>query len=112
MSLRPLLRHLEHHPDAARLEEPGARAFVSQSLRPFLIAAVADRDVRPPTVVVAGADRAAGALPPALRAWLPPRPVRFSPSRGVAYESHLAPPPHLVGLRVAALDALLDGDVA
>jgi transcription-repair coupling factor (superfamily II helicase) len=33
--------------------------------------------------------------------------VRFYPSRGVAYESHLAPPPHLVGLRVAALDALL-----
>ena len=25
----------------------------------------------------------------------------------MAYESHLAPPPHLVGLRVAALDALL-----
>ena len=34
--------------------------------------------------------------------------MRFYPSRGVAYESHLAPPPHLVGLRVAALDALLD----
>ncbi|MFM9164528.1 MAG: transcription-repair coupling factor [Solirubrobacterales bacterium] len=26
----------------------------------------------------------------------------------MAYESHLSPPPHLVGLRVAALDALLD----
>ena len=36
-----------------------------------------------------------------------PRRVRYYPSRGVAYESHLAPPPHLVGLRVAALDALL-----
>ena len=35
--------------------------------------------------------------------------MRFYPSRGVAYESHLAPPPHLVGLRVAALDALLGG---
>src|SRR3954449_11840260 len=119
MSLRPLLRHLEHHPDAARLEEPGARAFVSQSLRAFLIAAVADRDVRRPTVVVAGGGRAAPAPPPgppawapprplaaALRAWLRPRPVRFYPSRGVAYESHLAPPPHLVGLRVAALDSV------
>ena len=42
-----------------------------------------------------------------LRAWLAPRRVRYYPSRGVAYESHLAPPPHLVGLRVAALDALL-----
>src|SRR3954469_10387126 len=108
MSLRPLLRHLEHHPDAPRLEEPGARAFVSQSLRPFLIAAVADRDVRRPTVVVAGDDRAARDLAADLRAWLRPRPVRFYPSRGVAYESHLTPPPHLVGLRVAALDALLD----
>ena len=29
--------------------------------------------------------------------------MRYYPSRGVAYESHLAPPPHLVGLRVAAL---------
>jgi len=41
------------------------------------------------------------------------RPSRSSPrsvclSRGVAYESHLTPPAHLVGLRVAALDALLD----
>src|SRR5919109_862911 len=43
-----------------------------------------------------------------LRAWLKPRPVRYYPSRGVAYESHLTPPPHLVGLRVAALDALTD----
>ena len=34
--------------------------------------------------------------------------MRYYPSRGVAYESHLTPPPHLVGLRVAALDALTD----
>src|SRR3954464_7832347 len=108
MSLRPLLRHLEHHPDAPRLEEPGARAFVSQSLRPYLIAAVADRDTRRPTVVVAGDDRQARDLAAHLRAWLQARPVRFSPSRGVAYESHLSPPAHLVGLRVAALDALLE----
>src|SRR5215207_9485705 len=108
VSLRPLLRHLEHHPDAPRLEEPGASAFVSQALRPFLIAAVADRDVRRPTVVVAGDDRAARDLAADLRAWLRPRPVRFYPSRGVVYESHLAPPPHLVGLRVAALDSILD----
>src|SRR5205085_8268923 len=43
-------------------------------------------------------------------AWLAPREVRYYPSRGVAYESHLVPPPHLVGLRVAALDALLADD--
>ena len=63
-----------------------------------------------PALVVAGDDRQARDLAADLRAWLHPRPVRFYPSRGVAYESHLAPPPHLVGLRVAALDALLDDE--
>ena len=108
MSLRPFLAHLERDPDAARLSEPGARAFVSLSLRPYLIAALAERDVRRPTVVVAADDRAARDLAADLRAWLRPRAVRFYPTRGVAYESHLRPPAHLVGLRVAALDALLD----
>ncbi|HZB75895.1 MAG TPA: transcription-repair coupling factor [Solirubrobacteraceae bacterium] len=108
MSLRPFLSHLERHPDAAKLAAPDARAFVSQSLRPYLIAAVAERDARTPTIVVAGDDRAARELTQDLRAWLKPRPVRFYPSRGVAYESHLTPPAHLVGLRVAALDAVLD----
>src|SRR5690349_16674542 len=109
MSLRSFLSHLEHDPGAVRLADEGGSAFVSQSLRPFVVAALADRDVRRPALVVAGDDRAARDLAADLRAWLHPRPVRFYPSRGVAYESHLAPPPHLVGLRVAALDALLDG---
>ncbi|CAA9359328.1 MAG: Transcription-repair coupling factor, partial [uncultured Gemmatimonadaceae bacterium] len=61
-----------------------------------------------PALVVAGDDRQARDLAADLRQWLHPRPVRFYPSRGVAYESHLAPPPHLVGLRVAALDALVE----
>src|SRR5687767_2924528 len=108
MSLRPFLAHLERHPDADALSAPGARAFVSQSLRPFLIAALAERDPRSPTVVVAGDDRSARDLAADLRAWMRPRAVRLYPSRGVAYESHLTPPPHLVGLRVAALDALLE----
>ena len=72
------------------------------------LAALADEDPARATLVVAGDDRQARDLAGDLRAWLRPRPVRFYPSRGVAYESHLAPPPHLVGLRVAALDALLD----
>src|SRR3954467_6148903 len=112
MSLRPFLAHLDRHPDAAALAEPDARAFVSQSLRASLLAALADRDVRRPTVVVAGDDRAARDLAADLRAWLKPRPVRFYPSPGVAYEPHLAPPPHLVGLRVAALDSILESNVA
>src|SRR4051812_14247187 len=108
MPLRSFLSHLEHDPTAARLADEGGSAFVSQSLRPFLLAALADRDVRRPTVVVAGDDKSARDLAADLRAWLRPRAVRFYPSRGVAYESHLTPPPHLVGLRVAALNALLD----
>ncbi|MGH2987556.1 MAG: CarD family transcriptional regulator, partial [Solirubrobacterales bacterium] len=45
----------------------------------------------------------------ALGAYLAPRRVRYYPSRGTGYESHLAPPPHLVGLRIGALDALTTG---
>src|SRR5215207_11469330 len=107
MSLRPLLSHLTDVPDGVTLARDGGRAFVSSSLRPYVLAALADEDVARPALVVAGDDRQARDLAGDLRAWLHPRPVRFYPSRGVAYESHLAPPPHLVGLRVAALDALL-----
>jgi transcription-repair coupling factor (superfamily II helicase) len=109
MALRPLLTRFQEHPDGAALIRDGGRAFVSQSLRPYLVAALADgANAERPTLVVAGDDRQARDLAADLRAWLAPRPVRFYPSRGVAYESHLAPPPHLVGLRVAALDALLE----
>jgi transcription-repair coupling factor (superfamily II helicase) len=108
MSLRSFLPHLDHDPAAARLADEGGSAFVSQSLRAFLIAGLADRDPRRPAVIVAGDDRAARDLAAELRAWLRPRAVRYYPSRGVTYESHLTPPPHLVGLRVAALDALTD----
>jgi transcription-repair coupling factor (superfamily II helicase) len=111
MPLRPLLSHLSRSPDGVALARDGGRAFVSQSLRPYLVAALldgVDSDLAGrPALVVAGDDRQARDLAADLRAWLAPRPVRFYPSRGVAYESHLAPPPHLVGLRVAALDALL-----
>src|SRR3954453_10161991 len=106
--LRAFLNHLEHDPAAVQLANEGGSAFVSLSLRPFVVAALADQDVRRPTLVVVGDDRAARDLAADLRAWLHPRPVRYYPSRGVAYESHLTPPPHLVGLRVAALDALTD----
>src|SRR3954470_19381231 len=106
--LRSFLNHLEHDPAAAKLADEGGSAFVSQSLRPFVVAALADQDVRRPALIVVGDDRSARDLALDLKAWLPPRPVRFSPSRGVTYESHLTPPPHLVGLRIAALDALLN----
>jgi transcription-repair coupling factor (superfamily II helicase) len=108
VALRSLLGAIDQDAGAARLAREGGHAFVSASLRPFTIAALADRDPVRPTLVVVGDDRAARDLASDLRAWLSPRRVRYYPSRGVAYESHLAPPPHLVGLRVAALDALLE----
>jgi transcription-repair coupling factor (superfamily II helicase) len=114
MALRTLLGLIEDDPAATTLAREGGHAFVSASLRPYLIAALSDRQpdarVPGPTLVVVGDDRAARDLAADLRAWLAPRRVRYYPSRGVAYESHLAPPPHLVGLRVAALDALLTAD--
>ncbi|MHB1809073.1 MAG: transcription-repair coupling factor, partial [Solirubrobacteraceae bacterium] len=106
---------IEREPAAARLARDGGRAFVSGSLRPYLVASLADdaaRRRRQPTLIVVGDDRAARDLAGDLRAWLRPRPVRWYPSRGVAYESHLRPPAHLVGLRVAALDALLGSEHA
>jgi transcription-repair coupling factor (superfamily II helicase) len=105
--LSSLLSYADEDPQTAALVRDGGEAFVSQSLRPYLVAALLDRDPRRPAIVVAGDDRAARDLAAGLKAWLAPRGVRYYPSRGVAYESHLAPPPHLVGLRIAALDALL-----
>jgi transcription-repair coupling factor (superfamily II helicase) len=106
--LRSLLSYADEDPQTAALLRDGGEAFVSQSLRPYLISALLDRDPSGPAIVVAGDDRAARDLAAGLKAWLAPRSVRYYPSRGVAYESHLAPPPHLVGLRIAALDALLE----
>jgi transcription-repair coupling factor (superfamily II helicase) len=112
MSLRSLLAHFDEDPSAQVLAREGGRAFVSAALRPYTVAALADRAEHRPALVVVGDDRAARDLAADLKAWLAPRPVRYYPSRGVTYESHLAPPPHLVGLRVAALDSLLaDGGV-
>src|SRR5579859_2142843 len=106
--LSTLLTHADEDSQTERLAVEGGSAFVSQSLRPYLIAALVNREPERPAVVVAGDDRAARDLAAGLRTWLAPRRVRYYPSRGVTYESHLAPPPHLVGQRIAALDALLE----
>jgi transcription-repair coupling factor (superfamily II helicase) len=114
-ALRTLLGLAQEDEAPAKLAREGGHAFVSASLRPYMIAALSDLDEsarQRPVMVVVGDDRAARDLAADLRAWLAPRRVRYYPSRGVAYESHLAPPPHLVGLRVAALDALLGGERA
>ena len=111
MPLKELLTYAHDSPEVAALSEAARsepqRAFVSASMRPYLIASLLDAEARRPGLVVAGDDRAARDLAADLRVFLAPRPVRFYPARGVRYESHLAPPPHLVGLRIAALDALL-----
>src|SRR2546421_353059 len=113
MSLRQLLTYAHENDavtalaDAARAADgPPERAFVSASLRPYLLAALLDEDPQRPALVVAGDDRAARDLAADLKVFLDPRLVRFYPARGVRYESHLTPPPHLEGLRVAALEAL------
>jgi transcription-repair coupling factor (superfamily II helicase) len=108
--LRALLGFAQEDEQMLALVRDGGHAYVSAALRPYAIAALADLDEPArarPTLVVVGDDRAARDLAGDLREWLAPRRVRYYPSRGVAYESHLAPPAHLVGLRVAALDALL-----
>ncbi|HEV7943804.1 MAG TPA: transcription-repair coupling factor [Solirubrobacteraceae bacterium] len=107
MALRDLLALIEQDPAAQQLLRDGGRAFTSSSLRPYAIAALADAS-NEASLVVVGDDRAARDLAADLREWLAPRAVRWYPSRGVAYESHLRPPPHLVGLRVAALDVLME----
>ena len=116
MSLRGLL-------DLA-LEDPGYRALAraardgngvahaSAAIQPYLIAALAedpDSLAGRPLVVVAPDDVGAREMTRELTAYLAPRRVRHYPSRGTGYASHIAPPPHLVGLRIAALDSLVGG---
>ncbi len=114
VSLRQLLTYAHEDPAVDALVEAARRApqraFVSASLRPYLLASLLDSEPGRPALVVAADDRAARDLAADLEQFLSPRPVRLYPARGVRYESHLAPPPHLVGLRIAALDALISGD--
>src|SRR3954452_20472869 len=118
MSLRPLIEIAAEnervHALAARgraAAEGGETASVRAStmLRPLLLAALLEDDrglAGRPALLVGADDRSARGLAADLRAYLAPRRVRFSPSRGTGYASHVSPPPHLVGLRIDALDAL------
>src|ERR1700759_5481271 len=118
MSLRPLL-DLAHENE--RVHELPGRVLAdaeggggvtlraSQTLRPLLLAALLEDDrglAGRPALLVAAVARAARDLAAALRGFLAPRRVRFYPSRGTGYASSVTPPPHLVGLRIDALDAL------
>jgi transcription-repair coupling factor (superfamily II helicase) len=114
MSLRPLLEIAAEderfHVLAEAVRGGGAaEVHMSTAIRPYLLAALVSSDDavgERPALIVAPDDIAARDLARDLRAYLAPRRVRYYPSRGTGYASHLAPPPHLVGLRIAALDAL------
>src|SRR5439155_16981328 len=105
MSLRPLLEianeneRLRALREALRSSTDGAiDAYVSVSMRPYLLAAlIGGDDDAPagPVLVVAADDRSARDLAGDLKAFLAPRPVHIYPSRGTTFESHLDPPPHL-----------------
>ena len=117
MSLRPLLEIAADDQRFAALTDAvrggtAAEVHMSAAIRPYLLAAVVgsdDRTSERSTLIVAPDDIAARDLARDLRAYLAPRRVRYYPSRGTGYASHLAPPPHLVGLRIAALDSLSEG---
>ncbi|HET9675881.1 MAG TPA: transcription-repair coupling factor [Solirubrobacterales bacterium] len=87
----------------------GESVRASAMLRPLLLAALLEDDrglAGRPALMVAPDDRSARDLAADLRSYLAPRRVRLYPSRGTGYASHVSPPPHLVGLRIDALDAL------
>jgi transcription-repair coupling factor (superfamily II helicase) len=67
LTLSPLLAHADDDPQTAALMRDGGEAFVSQSLRPYLVAALLDRNPAQPAIVVAGDDRAARDLAAGLR---------------------------------------------
>ena len=117
MSLRPLLDiALENervHALCGRVRDAapgeGATLRASATLRPLLIASLLSDDrglAGRPALLVTPDDRSARDMAADLRAYLAPRRVRYYPTRGTGYASQISPPPHLVGLRIDALDAL------
>ena len=103
------IRHTQNDQLFDALGGDHARAFVSKAFTPFALSAAVQRYAEDrPCVIVASDDTAARDLAADLAQFLPDRSVRPYPARGVMYESHLAPPPHLVGLRIAALDSLTE----
>ena len=117
MSLRALLQianeneRLRALRSAVAGSEGTVDAYVSASLRPYLLAALIggeDAETSGPTLIVAADDRSARDLAGDVKTFLAPRPVHLYPSRGTTFESHLDPPPHLAGLRIAAMNSLAD----
>ncbi|MBW8059401.1 MAG: transcription-repair coupling factor [Solirubrobacterales bacterium] len=124
MSLRPLIEIAAEnervHALTGRVREAAGGGEpvtlrASATLRPLLLATLLEDDrslAGRPALLVSADDRSARDLAADLRAYLAPRRVRLYPSRGTGYASHVTPPPHLIGLRIDALDALRDEDDA
>jgi transcription-repair coupling factor (superfamily II helicase) len=118
MSLRPLIEIAAEnervHALTGRVRDAAAGGEAldvpaSTMLRPLLLAAILEDErglAGRPALLVSPDDRSARDLAADLRAYLAPRRVRLYPSRGTGFASHVTPPPHLVGLRIDALDAL------
>jgi transcription-repair coupling factor (superfamily II helicase) len=118
MSLRPLIEIAAEnervHALTGRVRDAAAggekvEVAASAMLRPLLAAALLEDDrglAGCPALLVSADDRSARDLANDLRAYLAPRRVRLYPSRGTGFASHVTPPPHLIGLRIDALDAL------
>jgi transcription-repair coupling factor (superfamily II helicase) len=118
MSLRPLIEIAAEnervHALTGRVRDAAAggekvEVAASAMLRPLLLAAMLEDDrglAGRPALLVSADDRSARDLANDLRAYLAPRRVRLYPSRGTGFASHVTPPPHLIGLRIDALDAL------
>ncbi|MGZ8676355.1 MAG: DEAD/DEAH box helicase, partial [Solirubrobacterales bacterium] len=99
-------------PLAGALSQGRVDAYASSPVRPYLLATLMETPegaADGPALIVSADDRSARDLAADLQAFLGPRRVHLYPSRGTGYLSHVAPPPHLAGLRVAALDALTGG---
>ncbi|HET7043887.1 MAG TPA: DEAD/DEAH box helicase, partial [Gaiellaceae bacterium] len=84
------------------------RARVSESVLPLVVAALHERLGRPLVCLVAE-DSDARDLAEAAAWFLGEDQVGLLPSRGVRWDSGLAPPPHLVGERARALEVLARG---
>jgi transcription-repair coupling factor (superfamily II helicase) len=119
MSLRPLVEIAAEnervHALAGRVRAAAAAGGevvevpASAMLRPLLLASLLEDDrglAGQPALLVSADDRSARDLAADLRAYLAPRRVRLYPSRGTGFASHVTPPPHLIGLRIDALEAL------
>ncbi|MGD0167133.1 MAG: transcription-repair coupling factor [Gaiellaceae bacterium] len=107
--LNALVRELSGHERLARLAASlPARARVSEPALPLLVCALQARLQRAVVVLVAD-DEGARDLAEAAGWFLGSEVVAFMPSRGVRWDSGLAPAAHLVGERSRALEVLAAG---